>query len=355
MKTVLIIAGGTGGHIFPALAVADQLAAQQVSVQWLGSRNRLEQKLVDGRYPIHYVSTGAVRGKGLLTKLLSPLRLLMATWQAWRYIRRIKPNAVLAMGGFVSGPGGLAAKLAGVPLVVHEQNTLPGLTNRYLAKLANKVLQAFPKAFPDKIQAVTIGNPVRSAICELPEPEQRWSQDENCRLLVLGGSQGAHAVNQLVTKATGLLNNKASIAVWHQTGRNDEAEVRAAYQQQGIAATVTAFIDDMAEAYAWADIAICRAGALTVSELAAAGLGALFIPFPYAVDDHQYHNAKWLVAHGAAELYRQTQITPTLLRDKMTAWCANRATLLSMANRARAAFISGARERIIEEVTHAAR
>lgn len=333
---VLIMAGGTGGHVFPALAVARELQARGARVSWLGTRAGIEARLVpEHGLPLHTINVAGLRGKGALSWLTAPLRLLRACTQAFALLRKLSPQLVIGMGGFASGPGGLAAWLQRRPLLIHEQNAAAGLTNRCLARLAGTVLQAFPDTFAPNRGAVTVGNPVRAAIVQLPAPAQRWAQrDGAVRLLVLGGSGGALAINELVPQALAQLRADERPQVRHQAGRTlDRAE--AAYAEHGVQADVSAFIDDMAAAYAWADVVICRSGALTVAELAAAGLPALLVPFPYAVDDHQSANAAWLVAAGAASMIRQNELDSTRLATEIRALCADRAALLSRAEAAR--------------------
>ncbi len=337
MKRILIIAGGTGGHIFPALAVARALRGKGVDVQWLGSHVGMEGDLVAGEFPISYVSVKAIRGKSLLSKLLSPLRLLLATWQAWRIIKRLKPDVVLGMGGFVSGPGGLAARLARKPLVIHEQNAVAGLTNRALSKLAKAVLQAFPDAFPKKTAAETIGNPVRPTISNLASPAERLRNREGpLRILVLGGSQGARAINQSMMRVLSQYQHADELQIWHQTGKLDFETVQRAYRSVAIRVTVEAFIKNMAEAYGWADLMICRSGALTISEIAAVGVASILIPFPYAVDDHQYCNGSYLASAGAAEIIRQKELTDEGLAQMIRDFAQDRSRLITMAEKARA-------------------
>jgi len=336
-KRVLIIAGGTGGHIFPALAVARSLRNKGFDLQWLGSRVGMESSLVGDEFPISYVSISAIRGKNWFSKLISPVRLCRATWQAWRVIKRFKPDMVLGMGGFVSGPGGIAARLAKKPLVIHEQNAVAGMTNRLLSKYARVVLQGFPNAFPNGISAETIGNPVRPAITALVSPQNRLKDREGpLRVLVLGGSRGARSINQVVTRVLSQYPESGALEIWHQTGRLDFDKVKQAYRDVTVSVKVDAFIENMSEAYAWADLIICRAGALTVSEIAAAGLPSILIPFPYAVDDHQFYNGTYLANAKAAELIRQSDFTDDRLQRILQRYTKNRSELLEMAMKARA-------------------
>lgn len=340
-ERVLIMAGGTGGHVFPALAVAHRLRAQGVEVTWLGTRRGLEARLVPAAgFPIEYISVSGLRGRGLAGWVLAPLRLSRALLQALGICRRQRPGAVLGLGGFVTGPGGVAAWLLRRPLVIHEQNAVAGLTNRLLAHLARRVLEAFPGSFPAGIDTTVTGNPVRDEILALPEPAQRFAEraDRNAplRLLVIGGSLGAQALNETLPAALASLAAEQRPEVWHQAGRDKDARARQAYADCGIEARVDPFIADMAGAYAWADLVICRAGALTVSELAAVGLGAILVPYPHAVDDHQTRNALYLSEAGAARLILQNELTPDRLGQVLKELLqGGREGLLEMAGKAR--------------------
>jgi len=335
-KRILILAGGTGGHIFPALAVARELKKEGLDVQWLGSKVGMESEIVLDEFPMSYVSIKAIRGKSLPSKLLSPLRLLLATWQAWRVIHRLNPDLVLGMGGFVSGPGGVAARLARKPLVIHEQNAVAGLTNRILSKVAKVVLQGFPNAFPKKVRAETIGNPVRPAILRLSSPAERLREREApLRILVLGGSRGARAINQMMVRVLSQYPDEKALHVWHQVGKLDIETVQRSYRSIPVRTTVEVFIKNMAEAYSWADLVICRSGALTISEIAVAGLASILIPFPYAVDDHQYYNGAYLANAGAAELFRQKELTDARLTQMIQGFVNDRQQLMAMAEKAR--------------------
>ncbi|MDD5174991.1 MAG: undecaprenyldiphospho-muramoylpentapeptide beta-N-acetylglucosaminyltransferase [Sterolibacterium sp.] len=334
-KTLLVMAGGTGGHIFPGLAVADAVKAAGWRVVWLGNPKGMEAKLVPSRgYEMAEVRFAALRGKGLLRKLLLPFGLLSGFWQALKVLKRIQPDVVLGMGGFISFPGGMMAALKGIPLVVHEQNSVAGLTNRVLARVAERVLTGFPNAIR---KGEWCGNPVRPEIAALPETAQRFvertAQGSPLRLLVIGGSLGAQALNDVVPKSLALLPEGERPQVVHQSGAKHLESLKHNYQQAGVAANCVAFIEDMAGAYEWADLVICRAGALTVAELAAAGVASILVPFPHAVDDHQTANARFLTNAGAAILLPQSELTPeklALLRN------LSRAQLLQMAEKARA-------------------
>lgn len=329
---VLIMAGGTGGHVFPALAIAEALRADGVAIDWLGTRQGIEARLVPAAgIPLHAISVAGLRGKGWGALLKAPWQLGRALWESLALLRRLRPDCVLGMGGFAAGPGGLAAWLLRCPLVIHEQNAVAGTTNRLLARLACRVLAAFPSALAG---AELVGNPVRESIAALPQPAGRQlGEHRPRRLLVLGGSLGANRLNTLLPEAvaaTGL-----PIAVWHQSGARDADAVQAAYVAAGITARVDAFIDDMAAAYGWADLAVCRAGALTVAELAAAGLGALLVPYPYAIDDHQTRNAEWLCTAGAAELMPQARLDRQMLAERLQQLLGDPQALRVMAEQAR--------------------
>ncbi|MDR2876835.1 MAG: undecaprenyldiphospho-muramoylpentapeptide beta-N-acetylglucosaminyltransferase [Chromatiales bacterium] len=333
---VLIMAGGTGGHIFPALAVAEQLRAQGAEVLWMGVRGGLETRLVPrAGFALEAVRIAGLRGKGALGWILLPARMAVAIAQSLAIIARFRPAAVLGMGGFVTGPGGLGAWLMRKPLLVHEQNAVAGLTNRWLAKLASKVMVAFPQALP---RATLTGNPVRAAIAALPLPDERWlGRSGRLRVLVLGGSQGARALNEVLPSVLGAIDAAARPEVWHQTGKDRDAAVRENYATQNVQARVEPFIDDMAAAYAWADVAVCRAGALTIAELTAAGLGAALVPYPHAVDDHQTRNAEYVVSAGAAVLLAEGPALRQGLADLFARFCASdgRSRSLAMARAAR--------------------
>jgi len=334
---IMILAGGTGGHVYPALAVARALQQRSREVVWLGTHRGLESRVVPAAgIPMEWVSVSGLRGKGILALILAPFRLLYALSQSLYVMCKHRPAAVLGMGGFVSGPGGLAAWLTRRPLVIHEQNAVAGLTNRLLARLARVVLQAFPGSFNSGIEAETVGNPVRADIASIDSPEVRLAgRQGRLRLLILGGSQGAQALNRVVPAALALLPDDLSPAVRHQAGERTLAEAREAYQEHGVEADVSPFIEDMAEAYAWADLVICRAGALTVAELSAAGLPAIFVPFPAAVDDHQTANARPMVEAGAAAVVQQRDLSSESLAGLLRNWLGSRDGLLDRARRAR--------------------
>jgi len=345
---VAIMAGGTGGHVFPALAVADVLRGRDVPVFWIGTRAGMEARLVPARgIEMEWISITGLRGKGLKPLLAAPWRLAGALGEAAGILRRRDPAVVLGMGGFVSGPGGLMARAQRRPLVIQEQNSVPGMTNQWLARIASRVFEAFPGSFPAARRAVTSGNPVRAEIAALPPPAQRLAgRTGPARLLVVGGSLGAKALNEQVPRALAMLPQGQRPEVRHQAGERTLDIARAAYAQAGVSAEVTAFIDDMSAAYGWADLVVCRAGALTVSELAAAGLPAILIPFPYAVDDHQVGNGRYLSDAGAARLIIQADLTPAGLARVLTELLGDPDKRLAMAEAARAKARVDAAERI---------
>lgn len=336
---VMIMAGGTGGHVFPALAVAEELLHRGCSVEWFGTRSGIEAELVPARHlPIHYLSIRGVRGKGIGAFLLAPVRIVSAIWQAVRLLRRSRPGVVLGMGGYASGPGGIAAKILGMPLVVHEQNAKPGTTNKWLARVATRVLTAFPNVFPT---GECIGNPVRAEIAAIPHPEQRLkNREDSFRLLVLGGSLGAQAINELLPKVLSGLVRSHSIDVIHQTGKRHFDLTLSHYQKCGVEAKIVPFIDDMAGVLEWADLVVCRSGALTVSELSAAGVASILVPFPYAIDDHQTANAMWLVQAGAAIVRQQAQLSPDELATYIRDFVEHRERVYEMAVAARSVAIT---------------
>jgi UDP-N-acetylglucosamine--N-acetylmuramyl-(pentapeptide) pyrophosphoryl-undecaprenol N-acetylglucosamine transferase len=346
---VLIMAGGTGGHVFPALAVAEVLRARGIAVIWLGTPTGMEARLVpEHGFPIEWVRVAGIRGKGLRAWLLAPVHLTNAVQQSLRVLRRLRPRSVLGCGGFVSGPGGIAAWLLGIPLVIHEQNAIAGLTNRWLARLATQVFEAFPGSF-GTAGPRCVGNPVRAEIAALPPPAVRFAgRREPTRLLVLGGSQGAQRLNLLMPQALALVSGQSRLQVRHQTGARGLAATRAAYDAAGVSAELLPFIDDMAAAYAWADIAVCRAGALTITELQAAGLGALLIPFPAAVDDHQTKNAEVLVRAHAARLIQERELDAGVLGEAIAELTADRGRLLAMAEAARAGAVTDAAAKLAD-------
>lgn len=331
-RSILIMAGGTGGHIFPAIAVADILRADGWHVTWLGAPNSMEVDLVPKHgYEMALVRFSGLRGKGLLRKLLLPLNLVIALWQSAAAMMHYRPDVVLGMGGYITFPGGMMAALFRCPLVIHEQNSIAGLSNRVLARIATSVMSGFPDVLPG---ALWCGNPVRSSIAALPEPELRYrGRIGRLNVLVVGGSLGARALNETMTAALATLPEAVRPRVLHQTGRQHYDAVLELYKEAGVKADVQAFIDDISLSYANADLVICRSGALTVAELAVAGVASLLIPFPFAVDDHQTHNAKFLSEQGAAVLLPQAELTAEKLAEFLVE--LDREKLLSMAIKAR--------------------
>lgn len=351
---VMIMAGGTGGHVFPALAVAEQLRLQGHEVRWMGAPNSFEaSKVPAAGIAMDYVQITGLRGKGALALFAAPIRLLKAVAQAFAILRREQPNVVLGMGGFVAGPGGLAARLCGKALVIHEQNAAAGLTNRLLAKIAHTVLQAFPHTFA---RGLTVGNPVRAGFAELAEPTVRISPLNPARVLVVGGSQGAKALNQIVPAALALLPASERPNLRHQAGRTLDVAT-ASFAQAGVAdcAQVEAFITDMPAAYAAADLVICRSGASTIAELSAAGCASILVPFPYAVDDHQTANARYLADAGAAVLITEKDLTPARLATEIKTLLGDRERLVAMANAARGKAWRDATTAIVEALLNASR
>ncbi len=332
-KTALVMAGGTGGHIFPGLAVAEALREAGWQVHWLGAPNSMEQALVPARgFAFEPVAFGGVRGKGLQTLALLPLRLLRAFWQSLQVVRRVRPDVVLGLGGYITFPGGMMASLWGKPLVLHEQNSVAGLANKVLAQLADRVFTAFPGVFHT---GQWVGNPLRSAFMQQAEPAERFAgRTGPLRVLVVGGSLGAKALNDIVPQALALIPESTRPIVTHQSGAKQIDALRANYAAAGVQAELTPFIDDTATAFAQADLVICRAGASTVTELAAVGAAALFVPFPFAVDDHQTTNAQFLVASGGGWLVPQAELTAHNLAERLTA--LRRDTLLDVAQKAHA-------------------
>ena len=314
VPTALVMAGGTGGHIFPGLAVAEALRARGWRVHWLGAPDSMESRLVPPRgLPFEAVPFSGVRGKRLDTLLRLPVRLARACWAAWGALRRVRPDVVVGLGGYITVPGGLMAALARVPLVLHEQNSVAGMANRLLARLARRVFTAYPQALP---QGEWVGNPLRPAFLRQPDPVQRFAgRTGPLRVLVLGGSLGAKGLNDVVPQALALMPPDQRPRVRHQSGEMHIDALRATYAQLGVEADVTPFIDDTAQAMADADLLLCRAGASTVTEVAAVGVAAVFVPFPAAVDDHQTHNARFLVDAGAARLVPQRDLTRAVLKE----------------------------------------
>lgn len=315
-KTALVMAGGTGGHIFPGLAVAEALRARGWNVHWLGAPGSMESRLVPPRgFPLEVIDFAGVRGKGLKTLALLPWRLARAFWQARQVVRRVQPDVLIGLGGYITFPGGLMGRLAGKPLVLHEQNSVPGMANKVLARVAQRVFAAFPQAMP---QAAWVGNPLRAAFLNQPGPAERFAgRSGPLRLLVVGGSLGAKALNEIVPRALALIPPAQRPVVSHQSGAAQIDALRAEYARAGVEATLTPFIEDTAQAFAEADLIVCRAGASTVTEIAAVGAAALFVPFPYAVDDHQTANARFLVDADGGWLVQQQDLHPEVLSQML--------------------------------------
>lgn len=347
LPKILIMAGGTGGHVYPALSVAKKLVEKQFLVEWLGTARGIENRLVpENNYPLHHVSISGLRGKGIMRWLLMPGQLLRAVFQAISLIRRLKPDVVLGLGGFASGPGGLAAWLLNKPLVVHEQNAVAGTTNRWLNKLSTKSLQAFPNSLRG---AETVGNPLRDDIVNIAPPSERFNDGANKpRLLILGGSLGALTLNQTLPEALALIDEKNRPAVWHQTGSNHHQLTMNLYQRFQVQGRVEPYIDDMHEAYIWADIIVCRAGALTVSEVAAVGLPAIFVPYPHAIDDHQTKNANYLVEAGAAVVVDEKALSAESLSNVLQSLLDNQNARIDKANKARELGVTNAAEKVAD-------
>ncbi|MEI6860160.1 MAG: undecaprenyldiphospho-muramoylpentapeptide beta-N-acetylglucosaminyltransferase [Shewanella sp.] len=347
-QRILIMAGGTGGHVFPALAVAKYLSQKGWKVRWLGTAERMEARLVPQHgFDIDFIDIKGVRGNGLLRKLAAPFKVMRSVMQARGVIREFKPDVVLGMGGFASGPGGIAAKLMGIPLVLHEQNAIPGMTNKLLSRFASKVLCAFEDTF-DHISAQVVGNPIRKELVDLGHSAAKGSFEDALKVLVVGGSLGAKVFNDLMPTVTDSVSKTHAITVWHQVGKENLLSVKDKYQHLGLSGSVIVaeFIDDMEAAYRWADVVLCRAGALTVSELAAVGLPCILVPYPHAVDDHQTKNAQVLVNAGGAILLPQSILDADKLIDKLQILASDRAELCRMGERAKNVAVIDATEKV---------
>lgn len=317
LQRVLIMGGGTGGHVFPGLAVANFLHSQGIEVHWLGTPQGLESRLVpEANYPLHTISISGLRGKGIKPLFTAPIKISAAIWQSLNVIKKINPDLVIGMGGFVSGPGGIASWLSNRPLIIHEQNAKAGLTNKMLAHIAKYVMEGFPNAFKAAQKVVSVGNPVRAEIEKIAGPELRFkARKKPYHLLVLGGSLGAQSLNKIMPGAMAKLALDERPEILHQTGERHFIETKNLYESMHIEANLKPFIQDMKSAYEWADVVVCRAGALTVAELCMVGLGAILIPFPYAVDDHQTANANFMVQNKAAICIQQSELTESRLAD----------------------------------------
>ena len=359
MLRIMVMAGGTGGHVFPALVVAEKLRAANVTMSWLGTRRGIERDLVPAHnIEINYLSIEGLRGRGIIALLKAPLMLLISVFQSLKVLAKFKPHVVLGMGGFASGPGALAARLKRIPLVIHEQNSVAGTTNRILSKLATRVMQGFPDTLD---RGEWCGNPVRTEIASVEPPHKRFANRQGpTRILVLGGSRGALALNQLIPEALAMIDVEARPLIIHQTGKAHLQITQDAYKRQGLEINsqhleVTSFIEKMEDAYSWADFVICRAGALTITELTSIGLGALLVPFPYAIDDHQTSNGKLLVNCGAAKLVQERDLTPQALASPISNFSNAPDRCLSMASAARSVAKNDAADRVAAvclEVAH---
>ncbi|WP_028771853.1 undecaprenyldiphospho-muramoylpentapeptide beta-N-acetylglucosaminyltransferase [Shewanella waksmanii] len=349
-KRILVMAGGTGGHVFPALAVAKYLSQQGWQVRWLGTAERMEARLVPQHgFDIDFIDIKGVRGNGVIRKLAAPFKIMRSIAQAREVIQEFKPDVVLGMGGFASGPGGVAARLSGIPLVLHEQNAIPGMTNKILSKIASRVLCAFENTF-DQVEAKVVGNPIRQELISLGQKTRHTDEDDALKVLVVGGSLGAKVFNDLMPAVLAEVSKSNSMTVWHQVGKGNLADVEAEYQQLGQngSVKVAEFIDDMQAAYQWADVVLCRAGALTVSELAAVGLPSLLVPYPHAVDDHQTQNAQVLVEAGGAFLLPQPVVDRDKLVNKLQILASDRQAMLSMGERAKSVAIVDATQQVAD-------
>lgn len=351
-KRVMMMAAGTGGHVFPALAVAKQLQQQGTQVSWLATPTGMENRLLKNQnIPIYQIDIQGVRGNGVVRKLLAPFKILKATLSAMRYMKQLNIDAVAGFGGYVAGPGGLAARVLGIPVLIHEQNAIAGFTNTQLSRVATTVCQAFPQTFSEQAKIVTTGNPVRKEITEILNPSWRYQEREKAhqplRILIVGGSLGAKALNECVPEALKQLN--VPLRVYHQCGQNHAESTQAQYANAptSLEVEVHPFIEDMAQAYSDADLIICRAGALTVTEIATAGVAAIFVPLPSAVDDHQTANAKFLANIGAAKICPQANMTPESLKELLVP-LMNRTLLSEMAVKARQQAQPDATQHVVE-------
>lgn len=345
---ILITAGGTGGHVYPGLAVAKALIEQDIPVVWMGTRKGIEARVIpEAGIEMAWLEVSGIRGKGVAALLMAPFKLAKALFQSVKIMRKYRPTAVLGMGGFVAGPGGFVASLMGIPVIIHEQNARAGTTNRILSRLALEVLEGFPETFPAKRDAIVTGNPVRKEISAIAAPEKRLQREEGkFHLLVIGGSLGAKALNEMVPRALCALPKDIQPEVVHQAGQNTLELAKKTYEAAAVQAHIVPFIDDMAGAYEWADLIICRAGALTIAEVSAAGLASILVPYPYAIDDHQTENAKYLAKEGAAILAQQNELNEDALAKVLQALITNREQLLEMSKKARALAMPEATEKV---------
>ena len=358
-RPIMVMAGGTGGHVFPALAVADILRARGEDIVWMGTRSGIEARLVpQAGFPIEWLKVQGLRGKGLMTTALAPFKLLQACWQAMTILLRHKPRAVLGLGGFASGPGGLMAWSLRIPLVIHEQNAVIGLTNRVLSRLARISYFAFPQAATGRSNSQVVGNPVRESLLAVESPQQRLQKridQPRLNLLVVGGSLGARALNQVVPTALATLDESERPQVRHQCGARHADDCRQQYRSLSVQAEISEFIDDMTAAYEWADLVVCRSGALTVAELSATGSASILVPYPYAVDDHQYYNAAFLADAEAALRVREEDFTTSWLADRLRHFHQHRQAVVSMAVNARSVAFTDAAEQVAEGVLREAK
>ena len=357
MTRLLVVAAGTGGHVYPALAVAERLRSMGVDVSWLGTAVGIESRLVPAAgFPFHVSKVAGLRGQGLARWLAAPLLLLRSALRSIAVLAQVRPHVVLGMGGYGAGPGGLMARLLGVPLVIHEQNAVPSLTSRILARFATRVLEAFPASFAARRRAIHTGNPVREALARSSVSQTRLARrGGRLRVLVVGGSQGARALNEVVPRALAIDSLGARVRVWHQCGPAHVEATRDGYGAHGLDAEVTGYIEDMGVAYAWTDVAVCRAGAMTIAELAAVGVASILVPFPYATDDHQHKNARYLADRGAAILVTQDSLDARSLAAALESLHENRDRVESMSRAAYDAAVRDATQRVAAQCLAVAR
>ena len=357
MTRLLVVAAGTGGHVYPALAVAERLRSLGVDVSWLGTAVGIESRLVPAAgFPFHVSRVAGLRGKGVARWLAAPHLLVRSGLRSIAVLARVRPHVVLGMGGYGAGPGGLVARLLGVPLVIHEQNAIPGLTNRILAWFATRVLEAFPASFAARRHAIHTGNPVREALVRGPAPEARLAgRGGRLRVLVIGGSQGARALNEVVPRALAIDSLDGKVTVRHQCGPAHVDATRAAYAAHAAEAEITGYIEDMGAAYAWTEVAVCRSGAMTVAELAATGVASILVPFPYAADDHQTRNARFLADRGAAILFAEDSLDAGALASTLGALHADRGRVESMSRAAYDFAVPDAANRVAAQCLEVAR
>jgi len=357
MTKLLVVAAGTGGHVYPALAVAERLRSMGVDVSWLGTAVGIESRLVPAAgFPFHVSKVVGLRGKGIARWLVAPFLLLRSALRSVAVLAQVRPQVVLGMGGYGAGPGGLVARMLGVPLVIHEQNAVPGLTNRILARFATRVLEAFPASFAPARRAIHTGNPVREALVHAPAPEARLAgREDRLRVLVIGGSQGARVLNEVVPRALAIDSLAARVVVRHQCGPAHVDAARDAYAALGVDAEVTGYIEDMGAAYAWTDVAVCRAGAMTVAELAAVGVASILVPFPYATDDHQHRNARWLADRAGALLLAEDRFDAGSLAAILDGLHGDRERIEAMARAAYDTAVRDATQRVADHCLEVAR